>query len=67
MNEFYQLLIYFHRGEKITRSFLLRKPSITTDLIDRAIQLNYIVKTTPSKDGDIRYTITEKGIKKRDN
>ena len=67
MNEFYKLLVYFNRGEKITRSFLLRKTLITPDLIDMAVQLKYIVETTPSVDGDIRYVITDKGVQKRDN
>lgn len=67
MNEFYRLLVYFHKGEKIARSFLLRKSSITAELIDRAILLNYIVEIDSSPYGDVRYIITEKGIKKRDN
>ena len=66
-NEFYKLLLYFRRGEKITRTFLLHKPFITADLIDRAVKLKYIAITTPSATGDTRYTITESGIQKRDN
>ena len=42
MNKFYKLLIYFCRGERIARSFLLRKPNITEELIEKAIDDGYI-------------------------
>lgn len=65
MNEFYKLLIYFKRGEMITRFFLLRKPGVTEELIDEALRNGYIVESY-NYDKEIRYTITARGIDKRD-
>lgn len=66
MNKFYKLLIYFGRGEKIARSFLLRKPDITEDLIEAAIAEGYI-REIHTDNNEIQYIITSEGIGKRDN
>ena len=65
MSRFFYLLNFFKRNEKITRFFLLNKSPVTKELIDEALQKGYIVETTPCEDGGIRYSITEKGIRKR--
>jgi len=36
------------------------------ELINEALEHGFIIETTPTYDGDIRYMITEKGIEKRD-
>ena len=66
MNKFYKLLIYFRRGERIARSFLLRKPNITEELIEEAIDDGYI-REIHSNNHEIQYIITSEGIKKRDD
>ena len=66
MNRFYKLLIYFGRGERISRRFLLRKPDITEDLIEEAINEDYIREIHNDND-EIQYVITVEGIKKRDD
>lgn len=66
MNKFYKLLIYFRRGERIARSFLLRKPNITEELIEEAIDDGYI-REIHSNNNEIQYIITSEGIKKRDD
>ena len=66
MNKFYKLLIYFRRGERIARGFLLRKPSITEELIEEAIDDGYI-REIYSNNNEIQYIITSEGIKKRDD
>ena len=65
MNRFYKMLIYFGRGERISRSFLLRKPDITEDLIEEAINEGYIREIHNDND-EIQYIITSEGIRKRD-
>ena len=49
----------------ITRFFLLKKPGITEELIDKALENGYIVESY-NHDKEIKYTITAKGIDKRD-
>jgi hypothetical protein len=66
MNKFYKLLIYFRRGERIARSFLLRKPNITEELIEEAINEDYIREIHNDND-EIQYVITVEGIRKRDD
>ena len=66
MNKFYKLLIYFRRGERIARSFLLRKPNITEELIEEAIDDGYIREIHNDND-EIQYVITSEGIRKRDD
>ena len=66
MNEFYKLLVMFQKNERVTRSRLLRVPNITEDLLSQAESLGYIKECVPTVDGDVRYTITSKGIEKRD-
>ena len=66
MNKFYKLLIYFGRGERIARSFSLRKPNITEELIDEAIDKRYI-REIHSNNDEIQYVITSEGITKRDD
>ena len=66
MNRFYKMLIYFGRGEKISRRFLLRKPDITEDLIEEAINEGYIREIHNDND-EIQYVITSEGITKRDD
>ena len=66
MNRFYQMLIYFGRGERISRRFLLRKPDITKDLIEEAINEGYIREIHNDND-EIQYVITSEGITKRDD
>ena len=66
MNKFYKLLIYFRRGERISISFLLRKPDITEDLIEEAINEGYIREIHNDND-EIQYVITVEGIRKRDD
>ena len=66
MNKFYKLLIYFRRGERIARSFLLRKPNITEELIEEAINEDYIREIHNGND-EIQYVITVEGIRKRDD
>ena len=66
MNTYYKLLIYFQNGEKISRSFLLRKPNITAELIEDALTEGYIVKASNCESDGIKYIITQKGIEKRD-
>ena len=66
MNRFYKLLIYFGRGERISRRFLLRKPDITEDLIEEAINEGYIREIHNDND-EIQYVITVEGIRKRDD
>ena len=65
-NKYYKLLVHFQRNEKIMRKRLLRINGITEELIDTALEHEYIIVTTPTIDGDIRYMITENGIRKRD-
>ena len=65
MNKFYQILIYFCRGEKISRSFLLRKPNITEELLEEAINKGYI-QEIHGNNNEIQYIITSEGIRKRD-
>ena len=66
MNKFYKLLIYFRRGERIARSFLLRKPNITEELIEEAINEDYIREIHNDND-EIQYVITVEGVRKRDD
>ena len=66
MNKFYKLLIYFRREERIARSFLLRKPNITEELIEEAINEDYIREIHNDND-EIQYVITVEGIRKRDD
>ena len=66
MNRFYKMLIYFGRGERISRRFLLRKPDITEDLIEEAINEGYIREIHNDND-EIQYVITVEGIRKRDD
>ena len=66
MNRFYKMLIYFGRGERISRRFLLRKPDITEDLIEEAINKGYIREIHNDND-EIQYVITVEGIRKRDD
>ena len=66
MNKFYKLLIYFRRGERIARGFLLRKPNITEELIEEAINEDYI-REIHNDNNEIQYIITSEGIKKRDD
>ena len=66
MNRFYKLLIYFGRGERISRRFLLRKPDITEDLIEEAINEGYI-REIHNENDEIQYVITVEGIRKRDD
>lgn len=66
MNRFYKMLIYFGRGERISRRFLLRKPDITEDLIEEAINEGYI-REIHNENDEIQYVITVEGIKKRDD
>ena len=66
MNRFYKMLIYFGRGERISRRFLLRKPDITEDLIEEAINEGYIREIHNDND-EIQYVITSEGIRKRDD
>ena len=60
------MLIYFGRGERISRRFLLRKPDITEDLIEEAINKGYIREIHNDND-EIQYVITVEGIRKRDD
>ena len=60
------MLIYFGRGEKISRRFLLRKPDITEDLIEEAINEGYI-REMHNENDEIQYVITVEGIRKRDD
>ena len=66
MNRFYKMLIYFGRGERISRRFLLRKPDITEDLIEEAINEGYI-REIHNENDEIQYVITVEGIRKRDD
>ena len=66
MNKFYKLLIYFHRGERIARIFLLRKPNITEELIEEAIDEGYI-REIHGNNNEIQYIITSEGVRKRDD
>ena len=66
MNRFYKMLIYLGRGERISRRFLLRKPDITEDLIEEAINKGYIREIHNDND-EIQYVITVEGIRKRDD
>ena len=66
MNKFYKLLIYFRRGERIARSFLLRKPNITEELIEEAINEDYIREIHNDND-EIQYVLTVEGIRKRED
>ena len=67
MNEFYKILVMFQRGEKITRSRLLRLNGVTTELLDSCIEQSLLLEFDKTDLGDIRYVITEKGISIRDN
>ena len=66
MNKFYKLLIYFGRGERISRRFLLRKPDTTEDLIEEAINEGYI-REMHNENDEIQYVITVEGIRKRED
>ena len=66
MNKFYKMLIYFGRGERISRRFLLRKPDITEDLIEEAINEGYL-REIHNENDEIQYVITVEGIRKRDD
>lgn len=67
MNEFYKILVMFQRGEKITRSRLLRLNGVTAELLDSCIEQGLLLEFDKTDLGDIRYVITEKGISIRDN
>ena len=60
------MLIYFGRGERISRRFLLRKPDITEDLIEEAINEGYL-REIHNENDEIQYVITVEGIRKRDD
>ena len=66
MNEFYKILVMFQRGEKVTRSRLLRLNGVTEDLLDGCIGKGLLIEFDKTDLGDTRYIITEKGIDVRD-
>ncbi len=63
---YYKILIMFQRGEKITRIRLLKLNGVTAELLDECLKLGLLVESDETDVGDIRYTITEKGIDVRD-
>lgn len=67
MNKFYKILVMFQRGEKITRSRLLRLNGVTTELLDSYIEQGLLMEIDKTDFGEIRYIIAEKGISIRDN
>lgn len=67
MNNYYKLLIYFKRGERITKKYLLGRPGISEELIYEAEKLGYIQEVDKTDLNEPRYRITEIGIQKRDN
>ncbi len=67
MNEFYKILVMFQKGELITRNRLLRLPNVSEELLDKCIDQGLLIKVDKTDVGEIRYTITEKGIAVRDN
>jgi hypothetical protein len=66
MNKYYKLLVMFGKDDIITRKRLLASKLITEELIYEAEQNGYIIKVKPSDIGEVRYMITQSGIKKRD-
>ena len=64
--QYYKILIMFKRGEKITQKRLLKLNGVTTELLDECLKLGLLVETDKTDVGDIRYTITEKGMDVRD-
>ena len=60
-SDFFKLLVQFSAGKPVTRKRLLRISGITPELIQEALEKGYIVETTPSDIGEVRYLITEKG------
>ena len=67
MNNYYKLLIYFKRGERITKKYLLGRPGISEELISEAEKLGYIQEADRTELNELRFSITELGIQKRDN
>ena len=63
MDKFYKLLIIFSFGVPITRKRLLRIQGVTPNLIQEALDNEYIIETSPSDIGEVRYLITNKGQK----
>ena len=63
---YYKILIMFQRGEKITQKRLLKLNGVTAGLLDECLKLGLLVEADKTDIGDIRYTITEKGIDVRD-
>ncbi len=64
MDEFYKLLVMFSFGEPITKNRLLRISGITEELIQKALEKGYIIETSKSDIGEIRYLITTIGQEK---
>ena len=64
MDELYRLLINFSFGVPITRKRLLKIQGITPTLIQKALDDGYVIETSPSDIGEIRYLITIKGQKR---
>ncbi|MBR3629101.1 MAG: hypothetical protein IKN55_01320 [Oscillospiraceae bacterium] len=63
MNNFYQLLVFFQKGEQLRRDFLLKH--CTPELIQQALDNRFITEST-NNDGDVVYSITRSGIEERD-
>ncbi len=63
MNNFYQLLIFFQKGEHLSRNYLLKQCS--SELIQQALDNGFIIEGT-NKDGDVVYSITKLGVEERD-
>lgn len=63
---YYKILIMFRRGEKITKKRLLKLNGVTAELLDECLKLGLLVEADKTDVGDIRYTITEKGMDVRD-
>lgn len=66
MNDFFKLLIFFKRGERITKKYLLGRPGISEELLYEAEKLGYIQEVDKTDLNEPRYRITEAGIHKRD-
>lgn len=63
MDKFYKLLVNFSFAEPITRKRLLQIQGLTSNLIQEALDNEYIIETSASDIGEVRYLITHKGQK----
>ena len=61
---YYQLLIFFQKGEHLSRNYLLKQCS--SELIQQALDNDFIREDGTNKDGDVLYTITRSGLEERD-